>query len=256
MSKECRRAVVLAAGAGTRVRKIADQSPKCLMDLEGKPIIEWILTSLKLAGITSVTMVTGFKAGMIKDALGGGRRYGLNISYVKNTEWRKPNGLSLYSARRAVRGEPSFLTVMSDHLLPPAAIERVRQSKGPGCILAIDTNLENVYDLQDATKVRLAGGRPDAIGKKLWKYNAVDCGLFRFDDRIFAALDYAFKRRTYSLSAGVKRLIKDGNLDVVPIGRGAFWIDIDTPRNYRYAKKNIKKLMKAIAGKNAERMRK
>ena len=117
MSEECRRAVILAAGAGTRVRKITDQKPKCLMDLEGKPIIEWILTSLKLAGIARVTMVTGFKADVIKKALGSGRRYGLAISYVKNAQWRKPNGISLYSARKAVRGEPSFLTVMSDHIL-------------------------------------------------------------------------------------------------------------------------------------------
>lgn len=249
MSEECRRAVILAAGAGTRVRKITDRKPKCLMDLEGKPIIEWILASLELAGIERVTMVTGFKAPAIRAALGNGRRYGLAISYVKNSRWREPNGISLLSAREAVEGEPSFLTLMSDHILPPGAIERVRQSKSPRCILAIDTNLDNVYDLQDATKVRLADGRPDAIGKKLWKYNAVDCGLFRFDKRMFNALEYAFRRGSYSLSAGVKKLIKDDNLDVVPIGKGAFWVDIDTPRNYRYARKNIKKFMRALAGK-------
>ena len=249
MSEECRSAVILAAGAGTRVRKITDQKPKCLMDLEGKPIIEWILTSVKIAGVERVTVVTGFKGDVIKRALGSGKRYGLKISYVRNARWKQPNGISLYTARKAMRDEPSFLTLMSDHILPPAAIERVRKSKSTRCVLAIDTNLDNVYDLQDATKVRLADGRPDAIGKKLWKYNAVDCGLFRFDERMFDALDYAFRRKTYSLSAGVKKLINDDNLDVVPIGKGAFWIDIDTPRNYRYAKKNIKKFMKAIAGK-------
>ena len=249
MSKECRRAVILAAGAGTRVRTITDQRPKCLMDLEGRPIIEWILASLERAGITHVTMVTGFKAPAIRAALGDGRRYGLRISYVKNARWKEPNGISLFSARDAVRDEASFLTLMSDHILPPGAIERVRKSKSGRCILAIDTNLDNVYDLQDATKVRLVDGRPEAIGKKLWTYNAVDCGLFRFDGRMFDALDYAFRRGTFSLSAGVKKLIKDDDLDVVPIGKGAFWIDIDTPRNYRYARKNIKKFMKAIAGK-------
>ncbi len=249
MSKECRRAVILAAGAGTRVRKITDQRPKCLMDLDGRPIIEWILASLELAGISRVTIVTGFKAPAIKAALGDGRRLGLEISYVKNPRWNEPNGISLYSARRAVSGEPSFLTLMSDHILPPGAIERVRKSRSERCILAIDNNLDNVYDLQDATKVRLADGRPAAIGKKLWNYNAVDCGLFRFDSRVFEALEHAFARQMYSLSAGVKKLIKDGNLDVVPIGKGAFWIDIDTPRNYRYARKNIKKFMKALAGR-------
>jgi choline kinase len=250
MREECERAVILAAGAGTRVRKITDQKPKCLMDLEGKPIIEWILDSLSLAGIRRVTMVTGFRAPAIKDALGRGRRYGLDISYVKNARWKEPNGISLHSARNAVRGEASFLTLMSDHILPPAAIERVRRSKSSRCLLAIDTNLDNVYDLQDATKIRLADGRPDAIGKKLWKYNAVDCGLFRFDGRVFGALEHAFRRGVYSLSGGVKKLIEDGDLDVVPIGRGAFWIDIDTPRNYRYARKNMKKFMRALAGRN------
>ncbi len=249
MRNECRRAVILAAGAGTRVRKINADRPKCLMDLDGKPIIEWILKCVKLGGITRVTMVTGFKAAAIRTALGDGRRYGLDISYVNNPQWRKPNGISLYSARKAVRGEPAFLVLMSDHILPPAAVERVRKSKSRRCILAVDTDLDNVFDIRDATKVRLAGGKPEAIGKKLRRYNAVDCGLFRFDERMFAALDRAFRRREYSLTGGVKRLIGNDDLDVVPIGKGAFWIDIDTPRNYRHARENIGKLVRALAGK-------
>lgn len=246
MSVECKGAVILAAGAGTRVSKITEQRPKCLMDLGGKPIIEYILTSLNLAGIKRVTMVTGFKAPIIKRALGDGRRYGLRISYVKNTRWREPNGLSLYSARSALKGEPSFLTLMSDHILPPQAIERVRKSGSSRCILAIDSNLDNVYDLQDATKVRLENGRPEAIGKKLHTYSAVDCGLFRFDERVFAALDCAFRRGLHSLTAGVKELIRNDDLDVVPIGKRAFWIDIDTPRNYRYAKRNMQKFLRTL----------
>jgi choline kinase len=246
MNSECTRAVILAAGSGTRVRTITDAKPKCLMDLEGRPIIEWILASLRAAGISRVTVVTGFKAPVIRGALGDGRRYGLAISYVHNRRYSEPNGISLYSARRAVRGEPSFLTLMSDHILPPAAIERVRTSRSPRCVLAVDTNLENVYDLQDATKVRLVDGRPDAIGKKLWKYNAVDCGLFRFDSRMFDALERAFSQGVCSLTAGVKNLIQEGQLDVVPIGRKAFWIDIDTPRNYRYARKNMKKFLRTL----------
>jgi choline kinase len=246
MSNECRRAVILAAGPGKRARTITQQKPKCLMDLAGRPIVEWILTSLSLAGITRVTMVTGFKGPLIERALGDGRRYGLKISYVENTRWREPNGISLHSARDALRGESSFLTLMSDHILPPRAIERVRKSRSPRCILAIDTNLDNVYDLQDATKVRLEKRRPAAIGKKLHTYNAVDCGLFRFDERMFHALRHAFRANTYTLTAGVKKLIKDDDLDVVPIGRKAFWIDIDTPRNYRYAERNIRKFLKAL----------
>ena len=112
--------------------------------------------------------------------------------------------------------------------------------------MAIDSNLDNVYDLQDATKVRLENGRPEAIGKKLHTYSAVDCGLFRFDERVFAALDCAFRRGLHSLTAGVKELIRNDDLDVVPIGKRAFWIDIDTPRNYRYAKRNMQKFLRTL----------
>lgn len=251
MTKDCRRAVILAAGPGKRAKTITQQKPKCLMDLNGRPIVEWILTSLRLAGIKRVTVVTGFKGPLIERALGDGRCYGLKISYVENTRWREPNGISLCRAREALRGEPSFLTLMSDHILPPRAIERVRKSRSPRCILAIDTNLHNVYDLQDATKVRLEKGRPAAIGKKLHTYNAVDCGLFRFDDRMFRALRHAFSAKMFSLTAGVKKLIKDDDLDVVPIGKNAFWIDIDTPRNYRHAERNMRKFLRALGGVRA-----
>jgi 1L-myo-inositol 1-phosphate cytidylyltransferase len=246
MKKECTRAVILAAGAGTRVREITDRKPKCLMDLGGRPIIDWILRSLKLGGIGRVTIVTGYMAREIRSALAGGRSYGLDIDFVRNRRWQEPNGISLYSARNALSGESSFLALMSDHILPPEAIGRVRNSGSGKCILAIDTNLDNVYDLQDATKVRLQERRPEAIGKKLWTYNAVDCGLFRFDHRMFAALEHAFKRGVYSLTGGVKKLIQDGDLDVVPIGKKAFWIDIDTPRNYRYAQRNMWRFLRAL----------
>jgi len=247
MGRECTRAVILAAGAGTRLRSIEDKRPKCLTELGGKPVIEWILSSLKLGGIRRVTMVTGYRGGQIRAALGRGRRYGLDITYVNNSRWREPNGISLYSTREAVNGEPGFLTLMSDHILPPAAIARVRTSGSPKCLLAVDTDLDNVFDIHDATKLRLVDGRPEAIGKKLHNYNAVDCGLFRFDERMFEALEYAFARGKFSLTAGVKKLIADGDLDVIPIGRNAFWIDIDTPRSYRHAERSLPGSLKAPA---------
>ena len=60
---ECDKAVILAAGAGTRVRQISERRPKCLIDLAGRPIIEWILESLVRGGIRKVVMVTGFDSG-------------------------------------------------------------------------------------------------------------------------------------------------------------------------------------------------
>jgi choline kinase len=236
---ECRDAVVLAAGMGSRVRSLTSRRPKSLMTVGGRPIIDWILGGLYKAGVRDVVVVTGFGSGALKSALGNGRSYGLHIRYVTNRRWREPNGLSLYVARRAMAGRPRFLTVMSDHLTVPRIVKAVAGAGTSNCILAVDTDLESVFDISDATKVRLLDGKPVAIGKRLRKYDAVDCGVFRFDGRIFEALREAGKHGEMSLTAGVKRLIATRSLDVIPVS-GSFWIDIDTPRAYREAVRRMK----------------
>jgi choline kinase len=239
MKPACRKAVILAAGCGSRVRSITEARPKCLMDLAGRPIIQWILDGLRQAGIEEVVVVTGYRPGYIKHAL---RHRKPAIRYVHNPRWRLPNGLSLYAARRAVREGERFLVLMSDHLLSTGIIRDVARARTPGCVLAVDTRIGEVFDISDATKVRIENGKPVAIGKRLRKYNAVDCGLFRFDSRVFAALRAASRSGDMSLSGGVRRLIAAGELTVLPIARGTRWLDIDTPRAYRHAAKIVESL--------------
>jgi choline kinase len=259
MRPPTRRAVILAAGCGSRVRSITPEKPKCLMDLGGMPIIQRIIDALERAGVNEIVMVTGFRAERIREFAGRRRRRGdrgrAAISLVHNPKWRLPNGLSLYAARQALPARADFLVLMSDHLLPAAVIRRVAAAKTPKCVLAIDTDPEGVFDLSDATKVRTEAGEPVAIGKRLRKYDAVDCGLFRFDERVFKALRAAASQGDLSLSGGVRQLIEAHQLAVVPIGRRASWIDIDTPRAYRRAARDLagKAAGKAAGGTKATR---
>jgi 1L-myo-inositol 1-phosphate cytidylyltransferase len=239
MKEECKTAVILAAGGGTRVRTLTSERPKCLMDLGGRRIIDWILDALAAGGVQDVAIVTGFKAAVLERAIGDRKGPGMRIKYVRNRRWKEPNGISLYAARTALPSGGSFLTLMSDHLLQPAIIKKVVRARTSRCILAVDTDIPNVFDLSDATKVRIRDGVPEAIGKKLRTYNAVDCGLFRFDSRIFTALETAFKKGQKSLSDGVKNLIANGDLEVLPVGPGTTWIDIDTPKAYRHVLGNL-----------------
>ena len=243
--KTCDTAVILAAGSGTRVRSLSGEHPKCLMELGGRRIIDWILDSLAAGGIRSVVVITGYKGAMIRQAVDSGRTP-LKIRYVHNRRWREPNGLSLYAARRAIGPDKRFLAVMSDHLLPPGIIRGVAEAVSSKCLLAVDTAVENVFDLSDATKVRLSGGRPVAIGKRLRRFNAVDCGLFRFDGRMFEALRHAIRTGETSLSAAVKHLIADGDLEVMAVAPDMFWIDIDTPKAFRHAEARIEDFVVAL----------
>ena len=235
MKPQCRRAVILAAGCGSRVRSISSDKPKCLMTLAGKPILEWILSALEEAGIKEVVVVTGFRGGAIRRALAGRPKGRISVGFVDNPRWRLPNGVSLYVAGRALGGGRPFLLLMSDHLVDPETIRSVATAQTSKCLLAVDTDLENIFDLSDATKVRIEKRRPIAIGKRLRKYNAVDCGLFRLDRRVFGALEAAFKEGGMSLTDGIGQLVATSDLEVLPIRKGARWLDIDTPRAYRHA---------------------
>jgi len=244
-SRVCKTALILAAGIGSRARSLTAGRPKCLMDLEGRPVIAWILGALRKAGIRDVVMVTGFRSAALRKALGDGSAYGLAIRYAHNRRWREPNGLSLYAARKVMGRDTRFLTMMSDHLMLPDVIRAAARMRSSRCLLAVDTDVKHVFDISDATKVRLVEGKPVAIGKKLRSYNAVDCGLFRFDHRIFDALREAIAGGEMSLTGGVKRLIASDSLDVMPVA-GSFWIDIDTPKAHAEAARRIHLLREAI----------
>ncbi|MFA5939817.1 MAG: nucleotidyltransferase family protein [Sinimarinibacterium sp.] len=74
-------AFILAAGRGERMRPLTDHTPKPLIDVGGRPLIEHHLLNLKSAGVTRVVINLGWLGAQIRDALGGGARFGLSIDY-------------------------------------------------------------------------------------------------------------------------------------------------------------------------------
>ena len=73
--------MILAAGRGERMRPLTDTTPKPLLAVRGKPLIEWHLEALAQAGIRRVVINTAWLEGLIVEALGDGSRWGLEIHY-------------------------------------------------------------------------------------------------------------------------------------------------------------------------------
>lgn len=55
------KAIILAAGRCSRMKDLTDDRPKCLVELRGKPLLEWQLIALRAAGISEIAIVTGYK---------------------------------------------------------------------------------------------------------------------------------------------------------------------------------------------------
>ena len=75
------KALILAAGRGTRMRPLTDRMPKPLLPVHGKPLIEWHLQALARAGVREVVINTAWLEEQIVAALGDGARWGLAIRY-------------------------------------------------------------------------------------------------------------------------------------------------------------------------------
>lgn len=81
MTPPAPRAIVLAAGRGERMRPLTDHTPKPLLPLHGKPMIEWHLEALARAGVREVVINTAWLEDQFPAVLGDGRRWGLRLRY-------------------------------------------------------------------------------------------------------------------------------------------------------------------------------
>jgi NDP-sugar pyrophosphorylase family protein len=78
--------VILAAGKGTRLRPLTLETPKPMLLLDGKPMLDYVLAGFLSAGVTDVILVTGYLAEKIESHYRGGEPMGMNITYRRQTE--------------------------------------------------------------------------------------------------------------------------------------------------------------------------
>src|SRR5215212_10885211 len=230
-------AVIIAAGQGSRMSPLCSTKP--LTPLLGLALIERILFIAKSAGINDFKIVVGYKADIIKQAIGDGRKYGVRIKYIENSEWEKGNGVSVLKARDHVSGK--FILLMSEHLFDEQVLARlVTAHVKPGhCVLCVDRNLFRDHsNMEDATKVYCENNYVKQIDKSLQNFNAIDTGLFLCTPAIFDALEQSVKNGQYSLSAGNQILAEQGKMVALDV-TGSFWIDVDDEAALQKAKQSL-----------------
>jgi 1L-myo-inositol 1-phosphate cytidylyltransferase len=229
-AKEC---LILAAGNGNRIASLSGGSPKPLVPLFGAPLLEHIVLSAQAAGIEKFVIVVGYRADAFRAWLAERRFENISITIVENPDYQKPNGVSALAAKGSLRNP--FLLLMADHIFEPSTARRLlRQPLGDDeVILGVDYKIERIFDLDDATKVKVEMGSIVDIGKDLDHYNALDTGMFLCGPSVFASLEAAQKSGNSSLSDGMRKLCEECKLKAFDIGDG-HWQDVDTPEALAY----------------------
>ena len=229
--EEC---LILAAGNGRRITSMSGGLPKPLVKIHGQPLLEHVMLDAHEAGINRFVVVVGYGADVMRRWFTSWSPDGMSVTLVENSEYHKDNGVSALKARDYLNG--AFLLLMADHIFEADTArvllnQRLRKDE---VILAVDSKLDDIFDLEDVTKVKRKGDHIVTIGKEIPEYDAYDTGMFLCSPALFDVLESAKKNGNCSLSDGMRILGRGRRLRAFDIG-DAFWQDVDTPEALTYA---------------------
>ncbi len=226
------KAVVLAAGLGTRMRPLTFTKPKFLLPVAGKPALDHVFMLLKNAGIGEIAVVVGYGKEQIIDRYGDGSRLGLKLEYLHQKELLgTANAVSM--AEGFVGGE-HFLVMNGDTLVDQESLnallkrhEEFGSNKNFGGIMAtieVDEPEQFGIVFLKRGKVSEVVEKPKRIKSRL-----ANAGIYIFDPAIFDAIKRTkrSKRGEYELTVSIQILI-NGN-KVVYTSHLNLWADIGRP---------------------------
>jgi choline kinase len=171
------KAIILSAGQGSRLGHLVDDRPKCLIDFNGRSLLDRQLDTLEANGVHEAVVVTGFHDELVQQAIER-RSGGPRVRTVFNPFYKvADNTGSLYMAREELSGD--CLVWNGDTLVSGALMSKVVRNNRSGICVTIDRKAEGYDD--DDMKVVEESGRLRAIGKRISDgVNAESIGLLAF----------------------------------------------------------------------------
>ena len=226
------KAIILSAGQGSRLGHLVDNVPKCLIDFNGRTLLDRQLDTLEANGVHEAVVVTGFHDELVNEALAR-RSGGPHVRTVYNPFYKvADNTGSLYMAREELSGD--CLVWNGDTLVSNELMRRVVANDRSGICVTIDR--KESYD-DDDMKVVEEGGRLKAIGKRLdlGSVNAESIGLLAFRaggaEQFREAIDRAIRTpegTTIWYLRVIHHIAQDANVWTFDI-QGEEWGEVDFP---------------------------
>jgi len=233
------KAIILSAGQGSRLGHMVDNRPKCLIDFNGRTLLDRQLDTLEANGVHEAVVVTGFHDELVNEAIAK-RTGGPKVRTIFNPFYKvADNTGSLYMAREELSGD--CLVWNGDTLVSRALMAKVVGNDRSGICVTIDR--KDGYDDDDMKVVAADDGRLRAIGKRISEsVNAESIGLLAFRaggaEQFREAIEGAMRTSegtTIWYLRVIHHLAQSGEVWTLDIN-GAEWGEVDFPPDVEAAK--------------------
>ena len=236
------KAVILAAGQGTRIRSVHGERPKCLIEVDESTILDHQLEALSLAGVNEIAIVVGYeKEQIIAHVKARHRGSHQNIHFIENPAFALSNNIySLWLALEGLRGD-NFVVLNADVIFDPGILQFAVPPSAP-----ISMIVDPLWR-DETMKVIISGDRVTQMSKKITrdKFSGTYIGITVFGQCIYE-----------NFASKMSGLISAGRVDVffnvavqeladqgVHVGYtgtdGLPWAEIDDPLDLSFAQQSV-----------------
>lgn len=239
--------IILAAGKGTRLRPLTDTRPKCMVELKGKPLIQYQLETLRRNNIEDINVATGYLEEKIEFE---------NINKYYNPNYASTNMVyTLFCAEEAMFGDDLLITY-GDIIYNDDVLKAVINSKADISVVVDkewekywSARMENPLDDVETLKIGVDGSIKE-LGKKPKSFDEIEgqyIGMIKIRKELLPALKTFYNALDKSKSYDGKnfenmymtsflQLISERLLPLTPVFINNGWIEIDEPSDLEFFK--------------------
>lgn len=235
------KAIILAAGRGSRMKDLTDDRPKCLVELRGKALLEWQLEALREAGISEIAIVTGYKHELLSNR---------GLVEFHNPRWAETNMVSSLACAQEWLQKEQCIVSYSDIFYNPAAVKSLMNCTA-ALAITYDPNWLDLWTrrfgdpLLDAETFRMnsdntlteIGSKPKSIQEIQGQY----MGLLRFTPegwaeiaRIRLGLPYKLCDKMH-MTGTLQKVIDEKRVHIATVSYEGEWGEVDSAEDlYSY----------------------
>jgi dTDP-glucose pyrophosphorylase len=224
-------AVIMAGGEGRRLRPLTETTPKPLVLIGGKPLVEIMIERLRQSGITDITVAVHHKSEMIRERLGDGSRLGVRVGYAL-----EPKPLGTMGALPLVRdrlGQP-FFVVNGDILTKcdfRAMWEFHRGQERAAMTVGVSTHQVDI----PYGEFTLHGERVIRVEEKPRKEFPINAGIYLLDPSVIELIPAG---EYFDATDMIRALLDQGRVVAAHLIR-EYWLDVGRPHDLEPANRDV-----------------